>query len=81
LADAEQVAEFVQSIPDVEWSGLVASPQQCQAGHRHRAADHRVRRLGGRRAQPGKCPPVYREASTRSAEVASIVHDAGGGSR
>src|SRR6478736_7764881 len=26
MADAEQVAEYVRSIPGIEWSGLVASP-------------------------------------------------------
>ena len=36
MADAEAVAAFVQTVPGVEWSALVAQPERCPAGGRGR---------------------------------------------
>jgi hypothetical protein len=66
LADAEQVAEFVQSIPDVEWSGLVASPNGARRaiGTGLRTIEYVVSAADGHsRANARRST---REASTRS---------------
>jgi len=78
MADAEQVAEFVQSIPDVEWSGLVASPNGAEraVGTGLRTIEYVVSAADGHsRANARR---TTREAVDAVAEVASIVHDAGG---
>jgi hydroxymethylglutaryl-CoA lyase len=78
MADAEQVAEYVRSIPGIEWSGLVASP-----GGANRAIDSGLRTIeyvvsaadGHSQANARRST---QEALDAVAEVGRIVHDAGG---
>jgi hydroxymethylglutaryl-CoA lyase len=78
MADAEQIAEYVRSIPGIEWSGLVASP-----GGAKRAVDSGLRTIeyvvsaadGHSQANVRRST---QEALDAVADVARIVHDAGG---
>jgi hydroxymethylglutaryl-CoA lyase len=78
MADAEAVAEFVQTVPGVDWSALVASPNGARravaAGLRNveyvvSAAD------GHSRANTNRSTD---EAVAAVAEVSEVVHEAGG---
>jgi len=78
MADAEQIAEYVLSIPGVGWSGLVASPNGAKravtSGLRNveyvvSAADGHSRANARRSTQ---------EALDAVDEVGRIVHDSGG---
>ncbi len=78
LADAEQVAEFVGTVPEVDWSALVASPNGARravaAGMQSieyvvSAADGHSRANARRTSD---------EAVAAVAEVAEVVHGAGG---
>jgi hydroxymethylglutaryl-CoA lyase len=78
MADAEAVAEFVQTVPGVDWSALVASPNGARravaAGLRNveyvvSAADGHSRANANRSTD---------EAVAAVAEVSDVVHKAGG---
>jgi hydroxymethylglutaryl-CoA lyase len=78
MADAEQVAEYVQSIPGVEWSGLVASPNGAK-----RAIDSGLRTIEYVVSAADGHSQANARRSTQQAleavdEVGRIVHDAGG---
>jgi len=78
MADAEQIAEYVLSIPDVEWSGLVASPNGAMRaiGTGLRTIEYVVSASDGHsRANVRRST---QEAVEAVAEVGRIVHDAGG---
>jgi hydroxymethylglutaryl-CoA lyase len=78
MADAEQIAEYVLSIPDVEWSGLVASPNGAKRaiGTGLRTIEYVVSAADGHsRANARRST---QEAVDAVAEVGRIVHDAGG---
>jgi hydroxymethylglutaryl-CoA lyase len=78
MADAEQVARALPAWPGVQWSALVASP-----GGARRAVTAGMRRVeyvvsaadGHSRANVRRST---REATEATAQVAQIVHDAGG---
>ena len=78
MADAEQIAEFVQSIPGVEWSGLVASPNGAKRaiGSGLRTVEYVVSAADGH--SQANARRSTREALDAVAEVGRIVHDAGG---
>jgi hydroxymethylglutaryl-CoA lyase len=78
MADAEAVAELVQTVPGVDWSALVASPNGARravaAGLRNveyvvSAADGHSRANANRSTD---------EAVAAVAEVSEVVHEAGG---
>jgi hydroxymethylglutaryl-CoA lyase len=78
MADAEAVAEFVQTVPGVDWSALVASPTGARravaAGLSNveyvvSAADGHSRANANRSTD---------EAVAAVAEVSEVVHEAGG---
>lgn len=78
MADAEQIAEYVLSVPDVEWSGLVASPNGAKRaiGSGLRTIEYVVSAADGHsRANVRRST---QEALDAVAEVGRIVHDAGG---
>lgn len=78
MADAEQIAEYVQSLPGVEWSGLVASPNGAQraVGTGLRTIEYVVSASDGH--SQANARRSTQEAVDAVAEVASIVHDVGG---
>ena len=78
MADAEQIAEFVRSIPGVEWSGLVASPNGAKRaiGSGLRTVEYVVSAADGH--SQANARRSTREALDAVAEVGRIVHDAGG---
>lgn len=78
LADAEQVAEFVSTVPEVDWSALVASPNGARraiaAGLR--TIEYVVSAVDGHsRANARRTSD---EALAAVAEVSDVVHGAGG---
>lgn len=78
MADAEQIAEYVRSVPGVEWSGLVASPNGARRAIATglRTVEYVVSASDGHsRANARR---TTQEAVDAVAEVASLVHDAGG---
>jgi len=78
MADAEQVAEYVQSIPGVEWSGLVASPNGAKRaiGSGLRTIEYVVSAADGH--SQANARRSTKEAIDAVDEVGRIVHDAGG---
>ena len=78
MADAEQIAEFVQSIPGVEWSGLVASPNGAKraVGSGLRTVEYVVSAADGH--SQANAHRSTQEALDAVSEVGRIVHDAGG---
>jgi hydroxymethylglutaryl-CoA lyase len=78
MADAEQVAEYVQSIPGVEWSALVASPNGAKraVGTGLRTIEYVVSAADGH--SQANVRRSSQEALDAVAEVSGIVHDAGG---
>jgi hydroxymethylglutaryl-CoA lyase len=78
MADAEQVAEYVQSIPGVEWSGLVASPNGAKRaiGSGLRTIEYVVSAADGH--SQANARRSTQEALDAVDEVGRIVHDAGG---
>ena len=78
MADAEQIAEYVRSIPGVEWSGLVASPNGAKRaiGSGLRTVEYVVSAADGH--SQANARRSTREALDAVAEVGRIVHDAGG---
>ncbi|HEY5882810.1 MAG TPA: hydroxymethylglutaryl-CoA lyase [Nakamurella sp.] len=78
MADADQIAEYVLSIPDVEWSGLVASPNGAKraVGTGLRTIEYVVSAADGH--SHANVRRSTREAVDAVQEVASIVHDTGG---
>ncbi len=78
LADAEEVAAFVQTLPGVDWSALVASPTGARraVGSGLRTIEYVVSAADGHsRANVGRSSE---EALAGVEEVASVVHAAGG---
>ena len=78
MADAELVAQYVQSIPGVEWSGLVASPNGAKRAIATglRTIEYVVSASDGHsRANARRST---QEAVDAVADVAALVHDAGG---
>jgi hydroxymethylglutaryl-CoA lyase len=78
MADAEQIAEYVQSVPGVQWSGLVASPNGAK-----RAIDSGLRSIEYVVSAADGHSQANARRSTQEAlnavdEVGRIVHDAGG---
>ncbi len=78
MADAEEIAAFVRTVPDVDWSGLVASPggarRAVAAGLS--AIEYVVSAADGHsRANVRRST---REALDAVAEVAEVAHGAGG---
>ena len=78
MADAEEIAAFVATVPGVDWSGLVAA--RAARGARWRRACARSstwcrRRTGTAVANVRRSTA---EALDAVAEVADVVHDAGG---
>jgi len=78
MADAEQIAEYVQSVPGVEWSGLVASPDGAKRAIATglRTIEYVVSASDGH--SQANARRSTEEAVDAVAEVASLVHDAGG---
>jgi hydroxymethylglutaryl-CoA lyase len=78
MADAEQIAEYVLSIPGVEWSGLVASPNGAKRaiGSGLRTIEYVVSAADGHSQVNAR--RSTQEAVDAVAEVGRIVHDAGG---
>ncbi len=78
MADAEQIAEYVRSIPGVEWSGLVASPNGAKRaiGSGLRTVEYVVSAADGH--SQANARRSTHEALDAVAEVSRIVHDAGG---
>ena len=78
MADAEQIAEYVRSIPGVEWSGLVASPNGAKRaiGSGLRTVEYVVSAADGH--SQANARRSTQEALNAVAEVGRIVHDAGG---
>lgn len=78
MADAEQIAEYVRSIPGVEWSGLVASPNGAKRaiGSGLRTVEYVVSAADGH--SQANARRSTQEALDAVAEVSRIVHDAGG---
>jgi hydroxymethylglutaryl-CoA lyase len=78
MADAQQVAAFVRTVPDIDWSALVASPNGAR-----RAVDSGIGNLeyvvsaadGHSQANARRSTD---EAVAAVAEVSDIVHAAGG---
>ena len=78
MADAELVAQYVQSVPGVEWSGLVASPNGAKRAIATglRTIEYVVSASDGHsRANARRST---QEAVDAVADVAALVHDAGG---
>jgi hydroxymethylglutaryl-CoA lyase len=78
MADAEQIAEYVQPIPGIEWSGLVASPNGAKRaiGSGLRIIEYVVSAADGHsQANAGRSTQQALDAVD---EVGRIVHDAGG---
>jgi len=78
MADAEQIAEYVLSVPGVQWSGLVASPSGAKRaiGSGLRSIEYVVSAADGHsRANARRST---QEALDAVDEVGRIVHDAGG---
>src|SRR6476620_5126535 len=78
MADAEQVADYVQSIPGVEWSGLVASPNGAKRaiGSGVKTIEYVVSAADGH--SQANARRSTQEALDAVDEVGRIVHDAGG---
>ncbi len=78
MADAEQIAEHVLSIPGVQWSGLVASPNGAKRaiGSGLRTVEYVVSAADGH--SQANARRSTEEALDAVAEVGRIVHDAGG---
>ncbi|WP_395728936.1 hydroxymethylglutaryl-CoA lyase [Nakamurella sp.] len=78
MADAERIAEYVQSVPGVEWSGLVASPHGAERAIATglRTIEYVVSASDGH--SQANARRSTQEAVDAVAQVASIVHDAGG---
>jgi hydroxymethylglutaryl-CoA lyase len=78
MADAERIAEYVQSVPGVEWSGLVASPNGAKRAVATglRTIEYVVSASDGH--SHANARRSTQEAVDAVAEVASIVHDVGG---
>ena len=78
MADAEQIAEYVLSIPGVEWSGLVASPNGAKRaiGSGLRTIEYVVSAADGH--SQANARRSTQEALDAVAEVGRIVHDVGG---
>jgi hydroxymethylglutaryl-CoA lyase len=78
MADAERIAEYVQSVPGVEWSGLVASPNGAKRAVATglRTIEYVVSASDGH--SHANARRSTQEAVDAFAEVASIVHDVGG---
>ena len=78
LADAEQVAQFVAGVPEVDWSALVASPNGARravaAGMRN--VEYVVSAADGHSQANAK--RSTEEAVAAVAEVSDVVHEAGG---
>jgi len=78
MADAEQIAEYVLSIPGVAWSGLVASPNGAKRaiGSGLRNIEYVVSAADGH--SQANARRSTQEALDAVDEVGRIVHDAGG---
>jgi hydroxymethylglutaryl-CoA lyase len=78
MADAEQIAEYVQSVPGVQWSGLVASPNGAKRaiGSGLRSIEYVVSAADGH--SQANARRSTQEALDAVDEVGRIVHDAGG---
>jgi len=78
MADAEQVAEYVRSIPGVEWSGLVASPNGAKRAIATglRTIEYVVSAADGH--SQANARRSTQQALDAVDEVGRIVHDAGG---
>jgi len=78
MADAERIAEYVQSVPGVDWSGLVASPNGAKRAVATglRTIEYVVSASDGH--SHANARRSTQEAVDAVAEVASIVHDVGG---
>ena len=78
MADAEQIAEYVQSVPGVQWSGLVASPNGAKRaiGSGLRSIEYVVSAADGH--SQANARRSTQEALNAVDEVGRIVHDAGG---
>jgi hydroxymethylglutaryl-CoA lyase len=78
MADAERIAEYVLSIPDVEWSGLVASPNGAKRaiGSGLRTIEYVVSAADGH--SQANARRSTQEALDAVGEVGRIVHDTGG---
>ena len=78
MADAEQIAEYVRSIPGVEWSGLVASPNGAKRaiGSGLRTVEYVVSAADGH--SQANARRSTQQALDAVAEVGRIVHDARG---
>jgi len=78
MADAEQIAEYVQSIPGVEWSGLVASPNGAKRAIATglRTIEYVVSASDGH--SQANARRSTKEAVDAVADVGRIVHDVGG---
>jgi len=78
MADAEQIAEYVQSVPGVQWSGLVASPSGAKRaiGSGLRSIEYVVSAADGH--SQANARRSTQEALDAVDEVGRIVHDAGG---
>ena len=78
MADAEQIAEYVRSIPGVEWSGLVASPNGAKRaiGSGLRTIEYVVSAADGH--SQANARRSTQQALDAVAEVGRIVHDARG---
>ena len=78
MADAEAVADYVQGVPAVEWSALVASPNGARravaAGMR--TIEYVVSAADGHSLANVRRPTEAALAAV--SEVADVVHDAGG---
>ncbi len=78
MADAEQIAEYVQSVPGVEWSGLVASPNGARRAIATglRTIEYVVSASDGH--SQANARRSTKEAVDAVADVGRIVHDVGG---
>ena len=77
MADAEQIAEFVLSIPGVDWSGLVASPNGAKRAIASglRTIEYVVSAADGH--SQANARRSTQEALDAVDEVGRIVHDVG----
>src|SRR6476620_6538078 len=78
MADAEQIAEYVLSVPGVQWSGLVASPSGAKRaiGSGLRSIEYVVSAADGH--SQANARRSTKEAVDAVADVGRIVHDVGG---
>lgn len=78
MADAERIAEYVGTVPGVDWSGLVASPNGATRaiGSGLRTIEYVVSAADGHSWANAR--RSTQDAVDAVAEVARIVHDAGG---